>query len=166
MTGISFSVPVRAVSAPPRASALNLARRSFQSSARFCVEAPSTLDILHSSFVPCQLFATDSAKAAAETVAGAKPKRGKVRKWVVRFARTTLLLVLGTSGYICYRSYNHRHPPAQLQHDPSKKRLVVLGNGWGATSFLKTLDTTEYNVVRPSTPQTKASGFKRWLILF
>lgn len=81
-------------------------------------------------------------------MAGSAPKRGKVRKWVVRFARTTLFAVLGTSGYILYRSYQHRHPAVQLEHDPSKKHLVVLGNGWGATSLLKALDTSEYNVVR------------------
>lgn len=40
------------------------------------------------------------------------------------------------------------YPPTQLDHDPSKKTLVILGSGWAATSFLKSLDTEEYNVVR------------------
>lgn len=35
----------------------------------------------------------------------------------------------------------------QLPHDPEKKTLVVLGSGWGATSLLGKLDTTDYNVV-------------------
>ena len=39
------------------------------------------------------------------------------------------------------------NPPDQLDSDPSKPTLVVLGSGWGATSFLKTLDTEEFNVV-------------------
>lgn len=34
-----------------------------------------------------------------------------------------------------------------MPFDPDKKTLVVLGSGWGATSLLKTLDTTDYNVV-------------------
>lgn len=39
------------------------------------------------------------------------------------------------------------HPGDQLPQDPAKKTLVVLGSGWGATSFLKSLDTEEFNVV-------------------
>jgi hypothetical protein len=39
------------------------------------------------------------------------------------------------------------HPGDQLDNDPSKPTLVVLGSGWGATSFLKNLDTEEFNVV-------------------
>jgi len=39
------------------------------------------------------------------------------------------------------------YPGTQLDHDPKKKTVVVLGNGWGATSFLKQLDNEEYNVV-------------------
>jgi len=35
----------------------------------------------------------------------------------------------------------------QLPHDPEKNTIVVLGSGWGATAFLKSLDTTDYNVV-------------------
>jgi NADH:ubiquinone reductase (non-electrogenic) len=36
-----------------------------------------------------------------------------------------------------------------MPFDPEKKTLVVLGSGWGATSLLKTIDTTDYNVVCP-----------------
>ncbi|KAI8921506.1 pyridine nucleotide-disulfide oxidoreductase-domain-containing protein, partial [Entophlyctis helioformis] len=43
--------------------------------------------------------------------------------------------------------YVARHPPAQFAWDPSKKTLAVLGSGWAATSFLKDLDTENYNVV-------------------
>jgi len=43
--------------------------------------------------------------------------------------------------------YVNRHPPPQLPMDPSKKNLVVLGSGWGASSFIKKLDTENYNVV-------------------
>lgn len=39
------------------------------------------------------------------------------------------------------------HPGDQLDNDPSKPTLVVLGSGWGATSFLKNFDSDEYNVV-------------------
>lgn len=42
---------------------------------------------------------------------------------------------------------NETHPGVQEPQDPSKPTLVVLGSGWGATSFLKNLDTEEFNVV-------------------
>ena len=41
-----------------------------------------------------------------------------------------------------------KHPGPQLPFDSAKKTVIVLGSGWGATSLLKNLDTTEYNVVR------------------
>lgn len=37
-----------------------------------------------------------------------------------------------------------------MPFDPEKKTIVVLGSGWGTTSLLSTLDTTDYNVVRLS----------------
>lgn len=39
------------------------------------------------------------------------------------------------------------HPPDQLDADTTKPTLVVLGSGWASTSFLKNLDTEEFNVV-------------------
>jgi hypothetical protein len=44
------------------------------------------------------------------------------------------------------------YPPNQLDHDPTKKTVVILGSGWGATSFLKSLDNEEYNVVSNGYP--------------
>lgn len=38
-------------------------------------------------------------------------------------------------------------PTTQLEFDPSKKTLVVLGTGWGSVSLLKKLDTENYNVI-------------------
>ena len=61
--------------------------------------------------------------------------------------RTTLITLLGTTGAFYYITQRERHPGAQMPFDPDKKTLVVLGSGWGATSLLKTLDTTDYNVV-------------------
>ncbi|KAI8379747.1 pyridine nucleotide-disulfide oxidoreductase-domain-containing protein [Radiomyces spectabilis] len=43
--------------------------------------------------------------------------------------------------------YDHRHPGSQTTTPASKKTVVVLGSGWGSTSFLKTIDTDKYNVV-------------------
>lgn len=43
--------------------------------------------------------------------------------------------------------YQHRHPVEQAELDPTKKTIVVLGSGWASTSFLKAIDTDQYNVV-------------------
>ena len=63
----------------------------------------------------------------------------------------TLVTLVGSAGAFYYFTQKGRHPGTQLPYDPSKKTVVVLGSGWGATSFLKTIDTTEYNVVRSFT---------------
>lgn len=52
------------------------------------------------------------------------------------------------SATFYYIAQKERHPGPQLPFDPSKKTLVILGSGWGATSLLKGLDTSEYNTVR------------------
>ncbi|KAG6329235.1 hypothetical protein ID866_9854 [Astraeus odoratus] len=51
------------------------------------------------------------------------------------------------AGTFWYITYKERNPGPQLSFDPSKKTLVVLGSGWGATSLLKNLDTTDYNTI-------------------
>ena len=51
-------------------------------------------------------------------------------------------------GLFYYVAHKDRTPGPQEPHDPTKKTIVVLGSGWGATSLLNSLDTEEYNVVR------------------
>ncbi|KAI8902703.1 hypothetical protein BC833DRAFT_572148 [Globomyces pollinis-pini] len=68
------------------------------------------------------------------------------------FARKFLkFALLATGGTLAangiYEIYCARHPPDQFSFDPSKKTLAILGTGWAATSFLKELDTENYNVV-------------------
>ncbi|CAO3614067.1 unnamed protein product [Cunninghamella echinulata] len=62
-------------------------------------------------------------------------------KTIVKFG-TVAFLATGA-----YSMYEHRHPPYQTETDPTKKTIVVLGSGWASTSFLKAIDTDEYNVV-------------------
>ena len=74
----------------------------------------------------------------------------RVSRWrtalqvIGRFTIGTVILA-GAGFY--YVAHQERTPGLQLPHDPTKKTLVVVGSGWGATSFLKKLDTTDYNVV-------------------
>lgn len=54
---------------------------------------------------------------------------------------------VGAIAYGSYEMYAQRHPPVQADIDPEKKTIVVLGSGWASTSFLKDIDTDDYNVV-------------------
>ncbi|KAI7870834.1 NADH dehydrogenase [Spinellus fusiger] len=72
--------------------------------------------------------------------------RSSYSKW--RFVKNSVKfgLVAGVV-YSGYSMWDSRHPPVQKSHDPTKKTIVVLGSGWASTSFLKAIDTEEYNVV-------------------
>ncbi|KAK4700042.1 NADH:quinone reductase (non-electrogenic), partial [Phenoliferia sp. Uapishka_3] len=58
-----------------------------------------------------------------------------------------LVGVLGAGTFVVWTSYEQRNPGEQLPHDPSLPNVVVLGNGWGSTAFLKQLDNEGYNVI-------------------
>ncbi|KAL0564592.1 NADH:ubiquinone oxidoreductase [Marasmius crinis-equi] len=75
------------------------------------------------------------------------PKPSRWRQFTHILGRTTLIALLSGTAAFIYVTQRERNPGPQLPHDPSKKTIVILGSGWGATSLLKTLDTTEYNVV-------------------
>lgn len=57
------------------------------------------------------------------------------------------LSLVGATGMLLFEVYSKRHPGPQLDFDPSLETVVVLGSGWGATSFLQDLDTLNYNVI-------------------
>ncbi|KAK7689597.1 hypothetical protein QCA50_007389 [Cerrena zonata] len=69
------------------------------------------------------------------------------RTFLQVIGRVTLITIVGSGGLFYYVAQKDRTPGEQLPHDPTKKTLVVLGSGWGATSLLQKLDTTDYNVV-------------------
>lgn len=48
---------------------------------------------------------------------------------------------------MAYNIYTLGHPVEQIDPDPDKKTLVILGTGWGSTCLLKKLDTENYNVI-------------------
>ncbi|KAF6832239.1 alternative nadh-dehydrogenase [Colletotrichum musicola] len=80
--------------------------------------------------------------------ADAAPKKpGKIRKTFRWAWRLTWLSTLGLFGYVGYSVYEDRHFEEQVELDPTKKTLVILGTGWGSVSLLKKLDTENYNVV-------------------
>ncbi|CAO3660386.1 unnamed protein product [Rhizopus stolonifer] len=53
----------------------------------------------------------------------------------------------GAVAALSYGVYSWRHPRVQAPMDPEKKTIVVLGSGWASTSFLKSVDTSLYNLV-------------------
>ncbi|KAK1751860.1 putative external mitochondrial NADH-ubiquinone oxidoreductase 1 precursor [Echria macrotheca] len=81
---------------------------------------------------------------AAPVPAPKKPRRFRVWRWSWRLVN---LSILGGIAYVGYGIYQDRHPAPQIEPDPSKKTLVILGTGWGSVSLLKRLDTENYNVI-------------------
>jgi NADH:ubiquinone reductase (non-electrogenic) len=75
------------------------------------------------------------------------PGQSKWRSFLQILGRVTLITLVTGAGTFYYFTQKDRHPGTQLPFDPERKTIVVLGSGWGATSLLKTLDTTDYNVV-------------------
>jgi NADH:ubiquinone reductase (non-electrogenic) len=65
---------------------------------------------------------------------------------VLSFTVSHIITYLWTTTDVLV-TQKENHPGDQLDNDPSKPTLVVLGSGWGATSFLKNFDSDEYNVV-------------------
>jgi NADH:ubiquinone reductase (non-electrogenic) len=74
-------------------------------------------------------------------------KRSGFRRAFTFLTRATVVAAIGGVGAFLYVTQTETHPGDQLPQDPTKKTLVVLGSGWGATSFLKNLDTEEFNVI-------------------
>ena len=76
------------------------------------------------------------------------PKASRWRRFLQGVGSVTIVSVLSTGGLFYYVTQKERNPGPQLPFDPSKKTVVVLGSGWASASFLKNLDTANYNVVR------------------
>ncbi|KAI8602454.1 pyridine nucleotide-disulfide oxidoreductase-domain-containing protein [Dissophora ornata] len=87
-----------------------------------------------------------AAKSAAPTPAPApQPKKRWSRLRGLK--RVVQVGTVGAIGYACYDIYQKRHPNPQKPFDPTKRTVVLLGSGWGAISFLKKLNTDDYNVI-------------------
>ncbi|EPQ31531.1 uncharacterized protein PFL1_00864 [Pseudozyma flocculosa PF-1] len=72
---------------------------------------------------------------------------GKKRGFFGKLKTTFYVVSLAGVASYAYFVWAGRNPPQQEPQDPSKKTIVVLGSGWAATSLLKSIDTSEYNVV-------------------
>lgn len=92
--------------------------------------------------LPRRLVSTDSAPLTPPP----PPSQSRWQRILQTTGRITLFTVVASGGLFYYVAHKDRTPGLQLPHDPSKKTLVVLGSGWGATSLLNSLDTDDYNV--------------------
>ncbi|GAA5890393.1 hypothetical protein JCM5296_002809 [Sporobolomyces johnsonii] len=96
---------------------------------------------------PASASASASSSSSSSSSSAPPPPPKKFRHRVRTFARTVLVFVLGSTTFVLWHSYEQRHPGEQLPHDPTLPTVVVLGNGWASTAFLKDLDNQGYNVV-------------------
>ena len=85
----------------------------------------------------------NQASVAAGTAEPKKKKRFPF--WKTLWRLTYGSLIVGTA-VTSYSIYTTRHPADQPNPDPSKKKLVILGSGWGSASLLKKIDASEYNI--------------------
>ncbi|KAG0499477.1 hypothetical protein HPP92_004168 [Vanilla planifolia] len=61
------------------------------------------------------------------------------------FSKLAVILVGGSGGLVAYADAKSEQDIGLLQGTP-KKKVVVLGTGWAATSFLRNLDSSKYDV--------------------
>ncbi|KAL1862363.1 NADH:ubiquinone oxidoreductase [Paecilomyces lecythidis] len=94
-----------------------------------------------------QSFQQSFRRSYADAAAPEAPKPRRRFRFLRWAWRLTLLSGLGMAGTVAYSIYELRHPAEQVEPDPNKKTLVILGSGWGSVSLLKKLDTENYNVI-------------------
>ncbi|KAF7795465.1 hypothetical protein EIP86_006626 [Pleurotus ostreatoroseus] len=108
---------------------------------------PHALAATHQSVrIARRLASTESQPLAAPPP---PPRPSGWQRFLAFTGKVTLVTVVAVGGVFYYIAHKDRTPGVQLPHDPSKKTIVVLGSGWGATSLLNSLDTSEYNVSFP-----------------
>ncbi|BDD59688.1 External alternative NADH-ubiquinone oxidoreductase mitochondrial [Monascus purpureus] len=153
MAAGSLAIRSRALPSPSIMQLSSLSRRSLSTRSQFSARSPllsstrsSCRAIPRQQSSPFQRVARRSyADDAASATPAPKPKkRFRFLRWTWRL---TWLTGVGLTGVLAYSIFHLRHPAEQMEPDPSKKTLVILGTGWGSVSLLKKLDTENYNVI-------------------
>ncbi|KAJ4474405.1 pyridine nucleotide-disulfide oxidoreductase-domain-containing protein [Lentinula aciculospora] len=119
--------------------------RSLATRSRFSALASPPNHLFHRSLSTTSILREE--RSPTEVISSPTPKRSKFRTFFRALGGATLVSIAGGICIFVYVTQKDRHPGTQLPYDPEKKTIVILGSGWGATSLLKTLDTSEYNVV-------------------
>ncbi|GME90485.1 unnamed protein product [Ambrosiozyma monospora] len=133
---------MRAISRPMMASSLKSAftQRSISTSSLIYQEVKKTEPIVKSNPVP------------TPPIAKTTPKKKGAGFWRWTFRITMLSTIAGWSAltYLVWKETNPADQLPQTELKPNgnkRKKIVIVGSGWGAMSFLQKLDTTQYNVV-------------------
>ncbi|KAK1780993.1 hypothetical protein QBC45DRAFT_84523 [Copromyces sp. CBS 386.78] len=128
------------------APSMGVARLQTQAVSRLLSSAPRRALISESR----QVAVSQQIRRAHTETTPALPEPPKERRRFRKLRwlwRAPLLASLAGIAYIGLGVYEERNPGPQVEPDPSKKTLVVLGTGWGSVSLLKKLDAEHYNVI-------------------
>ncbi|EKM53103.1 uncharacterized protein PHACADRAFT_210820 [Phanerochaete carnosa HHB-10118-sp] len=121
---------------------MQVARARAQLGRRIAQSRPSA-QLVHAR-IPRRLASTEA--QSQPLAAPIPPKQSRWQRVLQATGRVTLFTVVLSGGLFYYVAHKDRTPGPQLPHDPSKKNLVILGSGWGATSLLNSLEAEDYNV--------------------
>lgn len=110
---------------------------------RRIVQSRPAVQLTHAR-IPRRLASTEA--QSQPLVPPTPPRQSRWQRILQATGRITLFTIVVAGGTFYYIAHKDRTPGPQLPHDPTKKTLVILGSGWGATSLLNSLDTEDYNV--------------------
>lgn len=93
---------------------------------------------------PARLFSVSAQTMRAAPQLPPPPRKPR------RFLRNVKLLLgltMGVAlGFSGYQIHQHHYPSPQEPVPEGKKKLLILGSGWGSVSLLKNIDSREYDV--------------------
>lgn len=137
------------------------------SASRVAPVRPSLLSSSSASPLRSSSFKPALRRAYADAAAPppAPKKRFRFFRWTYRL---TVLSGLGLTGYLAYSIYLLRHPEEQIEPDPSKKTLVILGMSIAKQQVIKIktdvsqeVDGAPSRCSKSSTPKTTMSSSSR-----
>ncbi|KAL1741333.1 hypothetical protein HDZ31DRAFT_76258 [Schizophyllum fasciatum] len=116
----------------------------------------TALHVKNGSLLPHRAAAVAARRASTEPTAGGDsalppppppPRPSRWGRFLMLLGKGTLATFVVVGGTYYYVNTQTRHPGKQLPFDAAKKTVVVIGSGWGATSWLRGVDNTEFNVI-------------------
>ena len=146
-SGAASAMAVSACS-PFGGAAADLQARSFFFGRRSAEQGSSLLDTptARAALNATQFHAAPGAQTSGASALGPNggarlppiaPPKKKRRGFFKRVGRLLGLITLAGAGSFAYFVHESNNPPNQLPLDPTKKTIVILGSGWGATALLK-----------------------------
>lgn len=100
-----------------------------------------------------KLFSTSLTKfqtSSANPIIKKKPFYRRAGRAIFKYGLIGSFLGIAYVSYALYRESNPRKQTPQsttFENGSKRKTIVILGSGWGSISLLKSLDTSQYNVI-------------------